>query len=341
MNIAVLINQEHYKYFAKKLHKELSFDFLLICNPFSKNNESLDSIPTIYGYRQWRKFLKQQTNKEVNIITFDYVPMPIYLCVTLAKRIIPSSKINFVQHGIFEKKNKEEVFPIKTGSWFLMTAYFITVMLLVKKNFQYSYELVKCYAQEGAEKAVLLIKDYPLINNCFFWDEHSKERYELMELEKERFDKKYVIGSPDVVNFQYKKNGIVYYIGQPLYKTGHCTKEQYEYFLRNLIQKHENVQLSLKVILHPKIKKSELFSSDEFYYLNELDETIFTEKLIGHFSSLLIKASSELPIEQCDLGLKAIKNPNRMFYEDYLKNRLSNKTIFFAAIKEIISSTAK
>ena len=340
MNIAVLINQEHYKFFAKKLHKELSFDYLLICNPFSKNNESLDSIPTIYGFRKWRNFLKQQKNKEVNLITFDYVPMPIYLCITITKRIIPSSKISFVQHGIFEHKSKEEIFPIKTGSWFLMTVYFIIVMLLVKKNIKYSYDLVKCHAQEGSEKAILLIKDYPLINNCFFWDEHSKKRYELMEIEKKRFDKKYVIGSPDVVDFQYKKNGIVYYIGQPLYKTGHCTKQQYEYFLQDLIQTHKNAQLSLKIILHPKIKKDELFSYSEFYYLNELDETIFTEKIIGHFSSLLIKASSKLPIEQRDLNLKAIKNPNKMFYEDYLKNRHSNKTNFFAVITDTICNTA-
>ena len=337
MNVAVLINQEHYKYFAKKLNKELNIDFIFICNPFSKKKESLDSIPAIYGFSQWRKFLKTQQRKQISIIIFDYVPIPIYLCTTIVKKIIPDSTINFIQHGIFEQKKKKEIFPIKTISWFVMTTYFLIFLIIWKKDLFFCLKLIRSYALEGGEKAVLLTKDYPPIDHSFFWDEFSKKRYEMLEVDEKRFINKYVIGSPDVVNFQYEKNGIVYYISQPLFKTGHCTKEQYILFLGELIQTLKKEQLSLRIILHPKINKSELVLPCELFYLKELNNTIYTEKLVGHFSSLLIRASSKVHIEQRDLGLESIRDPNATFYEDYLKNRNSNNTDFFGSIKERIN----
>ena len=337
INILILATSEHSSFFAKKVTSNIRIDAIFSCNVFSKKLKD-SNILLIRGFIQWKKYLIEEIRDEkVNIFILDYSALEIYLALKMAKQYKPKAKINFIQHGIFENRKKEALFPIKTLNWFLMTTYFIMQFFRIDKNsIIKKVKIIIDYAKKGSDYGVLkLIPHYPIIDNCFFWDNYSLSCFNFFEDKGQYFKNKDVCGLPDEVDFRYKLNNKIYFITQPLYKTGHCTLSQYKQIILETLNKYESLGYEVYFILHPRIQIEEIGMSIKCFYLSQLPTVIFAEKLIGHFSSLLLSSSSrELVIIQVDGGINVIKKSNQKFFSKYLKNSsFKERGNFFKVIK--------
>lgn len=326
INILILIKSEHFVFFGKKTNDFLHYDAILSCNYFSERIDEFRG-EQIFGFFQWEKFLIKNGDNKIHIFTFDYVPLPIFIALSKASKVVREDnlKISFIQHGIFENNKKEQIFPVRTKSWFFSTIYFVITFLLRNIKFSSNLKTIKEYAKKGGDQAIFnLIKEYPKIDNCFFWDAGSQKYFEKYEAAGQLFINKYIIGSPDIVTFKYAKNKIIFVVTQPLFQTGHCTLEEYKTMLLKISQKYGN-DYNLKYILHPKIPKNILDETFESFYLTSDMEELLCEKVIGHFSSLLLRVPSTVEIIQYDGEIKKVEEANLLFKKNYLQENTGRK----------------
>jgi len=279
--------------------------------------------------------IKEFKEKNINItklVCFDIYLLPVVYALRIFKLNFDEAQLYFIQHGGFfdlseGNRNNYNLHWIKRS--ILTTFRFMKTVNIFLWPKLFNIFFISFF--RGSFYLKDKISDFvPSFKLGVFWNESDTLLLGNKIIKK--FENIKITSSPDSSKVIFKRNKKLsnIYIDQPLLEDGIITHGEME-SINKLI--NDSIE---KIILHPRSNKEKFRDfKGQFIKLTNKKQIVECNRIIGHFSSLLLSVPSDISIKLVDLGNIKLKEANKKLLSSRKKVNINRPS--FESIKEMIT----